>query len=87
MFTPTSPIAYISDEYRSTTARAARAKAPTKKNLAAVLVEDFSIGKQDMAVIYMSPNPYHESFLQMVDLRNFDLLKHPTTGLEFFESG
>jgi hypothetical protein len=77
----------ISDEYRSTTARAARAKAPTRNNIAAVLVEDFSIKKQDMAVIYMSPNPYNESFLQTVDLRNFDLLKHPTAGLEFYESG
>jgi hypothetical protein len=69
------------------TARAARAKAPTKNNIAAVLAKDFSIGKQDMAVIYMSPNPYHELFLQTVDLRNFDLLKHPTAGLELYESG
>ncbi len=35
----------------------------------------------------MSPNPYNESFLQMVYLHNFDLLKHPTAGLKFYESG
>jgi hypothetical protein len=81
------PLRTISDEYCSTTAHMARAKTLTRNNIAAVLVKDFSIGKQDMAVIYMSPNLYHESFLQTVDLRNFDLLKHPTAGLKFYESG
>jgi hypothetical protein len=45
------PLRTISEEYCPTTAHAARAKAPTKNNIAAVLVKDFSIGKQDMAVI------------------------------------
>jgi hypothetical protein len=74
------PLRTISEEYHSTTARAARAKAPTRKDIAAGLVDNFRIGKQDMALIYMSPNPYHEAFLQTIDLQKFDLTKHSTAG-------
>jgi hypothetical protein len=35
----------------------------------------------------MSPNPYHEAFLQTIDLQKFDLTKHSTVGLEFYKSG
>ncbi len=81
------PLRTISDDYRPTSARAARAKAPLPMNRAAELVVDFGIGKQDMAVIYMSPSPYHDAFLQTMDLRKFDLSNHATAGLEFYESG
>jgi hypothetical protein len=37
-----------------------------------------------MVMVYMSPDPYHESFEQTVDLRKFDLSKHPTGGLELY---
>ncbi len=40
-----------------------------------------------MAVIYMSPSPYHEAFLQTIDICKFDLSNHRTAGLEFHESG
>ena len=49
--------------------------------MAAKLVEEFKIGVQDMVMVYMSPDPYHELFEQTVDLRKFDLSKHPTGGL------
>ncbi len=81
------PLRTILEEYHSTTARAARAKAPTRKDIAAGLVDDFQIGKQDMALIYMSPNPYHEAFLETIHLQKFDPTKHSTAGLEFYESG
>jgi hypothetical protein len=35
----------------------------------------------------MSPNPYHEAFLQTIDLQKFNLTKHSTAGLEFYKSG
>jgi hypothetical protein len=69
------------------TARAAKAKARLPLNCAAEHVVDFDIGKQDMAVIYMSPSPYHDAFLQTMDLRKFDLSNHATAGLEFYEPG
>ena len=36
-----------------------------------------------MAMIYMSPNPYGRTFEEPLDLRKFDLSKHPTAGLCF----
>ena len=64
-----------------TTARVARTKPLTCCNLAADLVEGFKIGVPDMAMIYMSPDP----FTQTVDLRKFDLSKHPTGSLSLYE--
>jgi hypothetical protein len=61
------------------TACAARAKSMTHKNIAV------KIRKQDMALVYMSPNPYHEAFEQTMDLRKFDWSRHPTAGLELYE--
>jgi hypothetical protein len=53
------------------TARAACTKLLSCRNVAAKLVEEFKIGVQDMVMVYMSPDPYHESFEQTVDLRKF----------------
>jgi hypothetical protein len=69
---------------RPSTARAARTKPLSCRNLAAELVEKFKIGVQDMVMVYMSPDPYHESFKQTVDLRKFNLSKHPTGGLQLY---
>ncbi len=38
-----------------------------------------------MAMVYMSPDPYFESFKQQIDLRQFDLTKHSTAGLSLVE--
>jgi len=69
---------------RPTWARAARTKPTKGRNLAAELVDDFQIGVQDMKMVYMSPDPYHDAFAQTVDLRKFDLTKHATGGLNLY---
>jgi hypothetical protein len=69
---------------RPSTARAARIKPLSCRNVAAKLMEELKIGVQDMVMVYMSPDPYHESFKQTVDLRKFDLSKHPTGGLRLY---
>ena len=33
-----------------------------------------------MDMIYMSPDPYGRTFEEPLDLRKFDLSKHPTAG-------
>ena len=70
---------------RTFPARAVHSKQISQQNVAADLVEEYKIGKQDMALIYMSPDPYHEAFEQTIDLRKFDLRKHPTGGLVLYD--
>jgi hypothetical protein len=41
----------------------------------------YLIGPHDMDMIYMSPDPYGCTFEEPLDLRKFDLSKHPTAGL------
>jgi hypothetical protein len=53
----------------------------TKSNIAADIVTEFMIGKRDILVIYLSPDPYHDTFEEEVDIRRFDLTKHRTAGL------
>jgi hypothetical protein len=64
------------DNHRPTTARAARVKLLSRRNLAAELVEDFKIGVQDMSMIYMSPDPYHEVKNRHLLLNRNWLTKH-----------
>jgi hypothetical protein len=44
-------------------------------------VTEYLIGKNDMAMVYMSPDPYFEAFEEVIDLHKFDLKKHHTAGL------
>jgi hypothetical protein len=46
----------------------------------------FDVGARDMAMIYMSPDPYFEAFKQPIGFRKFDRGKHPTMGLSLYES-
>ena len=62
---------------RHRTAAAARVAAPSASDI----VTEFDIGHRDIASIYLSPDPYHESFEEEVDIRRFDLTKHRTAGL------
>ncbi len=79
------PLRSVLDDYPWTyPARAARVNPNTSHNLAAELVEGFQICPNDMATIYMSPDPYHDAFEQTVDLCKFDLCKHPTGGLVLY---
>jgi hypothetical protein len=49
-----------------------RNKTPTNKQLAAELVTQYLISGEDMATIYMSPDPYHQAFEEELNLRKFD---------------
>jgi hypothetical protein len=73
------------DLNRPITAKAARTKPLSRRNIAAELGENFNIGTHDMAMVYMSPDPYHEAFEQTFDLRKFNFSHHPTAGLSLFE--
>jgi len=80
------PLRALTDSPNTQAARAAAAKVkpPMGRNLAAELVEDFKIGKHDLSMIYMSPDPFHEAFEQTADLRKFDLTQHATGGLTLY---
>ncbi len=67
------------------TAKAAHTKPLSRCNIAAELVENFNIGTHDMAMVYMSPDPYYEALEQMLDLHKFSFSHHPTAGLSLFE--
>jgi hypothetical protein len=45
----------------------------------------FEISKTNMAMIYMSPDPYFDAFKHPLDLCQFDLDKHPTTWLSLYK--
>jgi hypothetical protein len=46
---------------------------------------EYDIGRNDMAMVYMSPDPYFDAFEQPLDIRHFDLTKHATVGLSLYE--
>ncbi len=47
----------------------------------------FDVGASDMAMIYMSPDPYFvEAFKQPVNFHKFDPGKHPTLGLSLYKA-
>jgi hypothetical protein len=52
---------------------------------ASTIADEYKIGSDTMEVIYMSSNPYHKSFNELLDLHCFDLTCHPTAGLLFVE--
>jgi hypothetical protein len=45
------------------------------------IVSEFLLGKNDMATIYLLPNPYFDAFEEVIDIRRFDKDKHGTAGL------
>ena len=65
---------------------AAIAATPSRAMTASELVTHFLIGSHDMATIYMSPDPYHNSFEEELDLRKYGYAKHHTAGLSLIES-
>jgi hypothetical protein len=50
---------------------------PTTSNI----IPEYNITCSDMALVYMSPNPYHNAFEEVVDIRRFDFNRHCTAGL------
>ena len=57
----------------------------SKKQIAADIVSEYLIGVDDMAMVYISPDPFSSAFEEELDLRKFDLSTHRTAGLCFFE--
>ncbi len=68
------------------TARAARTRANSSRPKARDTGLDFTIARDDIAMIYMSPDPYFDAFEQPMDLHKFDLTKHVTAGLNLYEA-
>ncbi len=68
-------------------ARAARVKLPEKrkKDITAEVMSEYLIGPGDMAMVYISPDPFYGAFKEELDLWKFDLTKHRTAGVNFFE--
>ena len=73
-------------------ARAAKASAPThntshlaRRPKTIDIMADFNISMNDMAMIYLSPDPFGLAFEEELDLRKVDLTAHRTAGLCFFE--
>ncbi len=66
-------------------AKAACTKSLLRRIIAAEQAENFNIGSHDMATVYMSPDPYHEAFEQILDLCKFNFSHHPIAGLSLFE--
>ena len=67
-------------------AAAARVKAVApNRSVASDIVSKFLIGPQDMAMIYMSPDPYGRTFEKDLDLRKWNLTKHRTAGMQFLD--
>jgi hypothetical protein len=48
---------------------------------AASIVTAYGIGKDDMATVYMSPDPFFDAFEEDLDLRKWSFDKHHTAGL------
>jgi hypothetical protein len=57
----------------------------SKKQNAANVVAEYLIGVDDMAMVYVSPDPFISVFEEEVDLRKFDLSTHRIAGICFFE--
>ena len=60
-------------------AKAAKLATPTPHSI----LDEFEIEKDVMSNVYLSPDPYHYSFPETLDLRRFDSTKHPTAGMNF----
>jgi hypothetical protein len=48
---------------------------------AATIVLAYGIGKEDMATVYMSPDPFFDVFEEELDLRKWSFNKHRTAGI------
>jgi hypothetical protein len=57
----------------------------SKKSIAAKIVSTFMIGSEDMAMVYISPDPYYEAIEKEVDLQKFDFASHRTASRCFLQ--
>ena len=49
------------------------------------ILDEYLISSKDMSMIFLSPDPYQDSFEEILDLRRFDLRDHPTAGMSFIQ--
>ena len=75
------PMPMPATAHRPSTGRAARTRANSSRPTARDTQVDFTIARNDIAMIFMSPDLYFDAFEQPMDLRKFDLNKHVTAGL------
>ena len=73
-------------EQRQYAARAARTQMSSSCHKTRGTRLDFNLTRDDIAMIYMSPDPYFDAFEQPIDLRKVDLTKHVTAGLNLYEA-
>ena len=54
-----------------------------------VIVSDiastYNVDSSCMAMLYMSPSPYHDAFDEVVDIRRCDFTKYPTVSMSLLE--
>jgi hypothetical protein len=53
--------------------------------IAPEIANEFHVDHSCMEMIYMSPSPYYDAFDEVIDIRRFDLGKHPTACLSLLE--
>jgi hypothetical protein len=49
------------------------------------IVYSLGINSNNMTTIYMSPDPYFDTFVEPIKLRKVDLIQHCMAGLKFFQ--
>jgi hypothetical protein len=71
-------------------AATAHAMAPTPRRArpprARDIMLDFDVTRRDMAMVYMSPDPYFDALDETINVKHVNLKKHTTASLELYES-
>ncbi len=47
------------------------------------ILHEYDISSDDVAMVYLSQDPYHDSFEETLNLRKFDSDRTPTSGMTF----
>ncbi len=47
------------------------------------ILQEYNICSDDVAMVYLSQDPYHDSFTETLDLQKFDSNRTPTSGMHF----
>ncbi len=55
------------------------------KVIASEIAGTYNVDSSCMAMIYMSPSPYHDAFDEIMDIRRCDFTKFPTVGMSLLE--
>ena len=69
--------------YPARAATAIMSHQPLHPSLTHETMFNFGIDASDMAMVYLSPEPYNNSFEETLDIRKLNCSLHPTAGLSF----